>query len=1026
MWAGADRHAELAAELDEWLEDLWWRHTGSQVVLVQVPSGWGRTTILDQFEMGIASREEVPVTIAIRVNGEDLPGEVGLQARAVRDLLAPAIERHRAAELLGGDRAGGAVQLGLGAAGLLFSGLTAGVSFLVAGLAVGAAGKAWDESPAGQDGALARAARAVAAVSVQAPVVVILDDADKVDQALAVLLIENLAARHNGQVLVVATMDPGSGLAQELVDRSRFGLTEELVHAAEADPDMGYESRLELARQLCPYLLDAAVRRVASRTATFAEVFSVATAPRLAALSEEPGVGEGEMLAVVDATVNGRLARPAPSQEAAVLAWVGGLAHARQVDRALDILGAARADNDPDVRRWVGVARLADPASPRVAELATVELSPGQRRGMAAALLEEALGITSDTGCGLVERAAALLAAYRVRDDLASRDRLPRAQRELAAALESLGDYTTASDVAATALGEWPPGAGGSDDLDVLQATVLRLSRLAPQASVGLLAEQLITDAIEGGAVPGLEARVWAAAALLDTPGQREAALDLTGRVMTDLDARPDLGEAGDRWRLLLAHRTARAGHPGLAGQLLAPLLISDDPDWHRAAHAILDAGDGPRADIRLQNILLADELAALAAGADDDRLRLHYALAANYAILGYYHQALEHGKHELQLRTHVQGPGNPDTLTARFNVMNWTGCSGDAGEALRLAEDLLPDQERLGGPHHPNTLVTRAAIARWTGQSGDAARALALYQDLLPDQVRVLGPDHPHTLTTRAEIACWTGRSGDAAAALALYRDLLPDQIRILGPDHPDTLTTRANIARFVGECGDAARALALYQDLLPERIRVLGPDHPRTLTTRAEIAYLTGQCGDAAAALALYRDLLPDQIRVLGPDHPDTLTARAGMARWTGRHGDAAAALALYRDLLPERVRVLGRDHPDTLSTRGWIAYWTGLRGDLARGLALYQDLLPDQERVLGPDHPITLTARGWIAYWTGLRGDLARGLALYQELLGDQIRVLGPAHLSTLTARDQIARLTGEKARQIPDDQEHANDR
>ena len=171
--------------------------------------------------------------------------------------------------------------MGIGVGGLFVSGLAAAVGFLVAGVAVGAVGKAWDDSPAGQDGALARTARAVAETSVQVPAVVIVDDADCVDENLAVTLIENLAARHDGHVLVVAAVDPGSSLQRALVSRARQGITEGLVHVADADPDMGYESRTDLVRELCPQLPDAAVRRIGRATATFAEVFAVASAPRL-------------------------------------------------------------------------------------------------------------------------------------------------------------------------------------------------------------------------------------------------------------------------------------------------------------------------------------------------------------------------------------------------------------------------------------------------------------------------------------------------------------------------------------------------------------------------------------------------------------------------------------------------------------------------------------------------------------------------------------------------------------------------
>jgi hypothetical protein len=64
---------------------------------------------------------------------------------------------------------------------------------------------------------------------------------------------------------------------------------------------------------------------------------------------------------------------------------------------------------------------------------------------------------------------------------------------------------------------------------------VIRLSRIIPQAPPGLLAGQLIAEAAAGGAAAGLEARIWAATVLLDTPGQREAAVNLVSRARNSL-----------------------------------------------------------------------------------------------------------------------------------------------------------------------------------------------------------------------------------------------------------------------------------------------------------------------------------------------------------------------------------------------------------------------------------------------------------------------------------------------------------
>ena len=42
-WWGPGWHAALMAELAEWWEDLWQARTGSRVLLVKVPPGWGVT-----------------------------------------------------------------------------------------------------------------------------------------------------------------------------------------------------------------------------------------------------------------------------------------------------------------------------------------------------------------------------------------------------------------------------------------------------------------------------------------------------------------------------------------------------------------------------------------------------------------------------------------------------------------------------------------------------------------------------------------------------------------------------------------------------------------------------------------------------------------------------------------------------------------------------------------------------------------------------------------------------------------------
>ena len=54
------RHAAVAGELVEWWEDVCLRGIGSRVVLVAVPTGWGRSTVLDHVEE-VTGRDDAPV-----------------------------------------------------------------------------------------------------------------------------------------------------------------------------------------------------------------------------------------------------------------------------------------------------------------------------------------------------------------------------------------------------------------------------------------------------------------------------------------------------------------------------------------------------------------------------------------------------------------------------------------------------------------------------------------------------------------------------------------------------------------------------------------------------------------------------------------------------------------------------------------------------------------------------------------------------------------------------------------------------
>jgi hypothetical protein len=875
MVGTADRHRAALDELVGWWQNLSRRKISSRTVLVPVPPRWGRTHLLHEFAARV--EDDQPVSIVVRVPGAALPDGLGLQALELRKLFKEARVEHRIAELLGVDRLGGVTQFALNVAGLFMSPLATLVGLLLAGVGVGAAGKVWDDSLAGQEGMVAKLARAVAAVSVSVPVVVIIDDADQLELNVAVVLVENLIGRVDGQVLVVAAVNPGGELMSALTSRAAFGLTEGRVQTVDTDPAMDYQARVDLAAELCPELPAAAIRRIGQRTQTFAEVFAVAAAGRLAEVDAYEN--EAATVKVVDEVIDAQVNRAPPSRLAVVLAWAGGVLHARQAERAVKVLGEEGRDDDSDVIRFESLIRLADPSSPRLAEQVRI-LTASQRHRMAKILLDTALEIGEDPRAGLVDKVVAWQVAHRVRTDLPDRAQLLGVQGQLVHGLENLDDPTAAYQVAKTALAEYVangPGRRQTPDHDDLSAALLRLARTQQASQTDPLVDATIDAVAAGGTAVRLEARIWAAIDLLGQPDQRGRALKLTDQITTELGQRNDLGAVGSRWRLQLAFHTGRAGYPSAAQNLLAPLLNEPgSPEDEDAARAVLYAIGGPRADTRLQIVGLEAELAALPPDADDDRLRVHHALAADYGNLGDYRRALQHSQQELLLRSRIQGADHRDTLNTRGRITLWTGRSGQSAQALRLAEKLLRDRERVLGRDDPDTLASRHNIASFTAECGNLAKALRLFQEVLRDRERVLGDDHPDTLNTLNNIAGYTGKAGNPAKAVQLHQEVLRRRERVLDRDHPETLQSRNNIAFNTGKAGNPAKALRLLEELLPDLKRVLGPDHPYTLTTRSNIASFTAQSGYPGQALRLYQKLLPDEERVLGRDHPNTLIVR------------------------------------------------------------------------------------------------------------------------------------------------------
>ena len=93
----------------------------------------------------------------------------------------------------------------------------------------------------------------------------------------------------------------------------------------------------------------------------------------------------------------------------------------------------------------------------------------------------------------------------------------------------------------------------------------------------------------------------------------------------------------------------------------------------------------------------------------------------------------------ELEFRHRVQGPEQPQTLTAMSNLGATFDEMGDFAGARKLKEEALATQCRVQGPEQPDTLSSMNNLAETLRKFGDLAGARRLHEENLATRSRVL-----------------------------------------------------------------------------------------------------------------------------------------------------------------------------------------------------------------------------------------------------------------------------------------------
>ena len=159
MGVRSSQQQGLLVELSEWREDICAAGIGSRVALVEVPPGWGTTTVMEDFAVMVAGLDG-PVALSVST-GEVPSAGRAVEAKALSDALLAPLGRSQLANLFGLDTPAGKTGLALGVGGLFVSGMGAQVALLLASLGATAAQMPGIPGRPGNRAVLARASRAM-------------------------------------------------------------------------------------------------------------------------------------------------------------------------------------------------------------------------------------------------------------------------------------------------------------------------------------------------------------------------------------------------------------------------------------------------------------------------------------------------------------------------------------------------------------------------------------------------------------------------------------------------------------------------------------------------------------------------------------------------------------------------------------------------------------------------------------------------------------------------------------------------
>jgi hypothetical protein len=390
-----------------------------------------------------------------------------------------------------------------------------------------------------------------------------------------------------------------------------------------------------------------------------------------------------------------------------------------------------------------------------------------------------------------------------------------------------------------------------------------------------LLAEQHLADTAQ-------LAPLAVAAAQLAVGQRWEAGLltqllaELTRGALNQPAVRAALGELLAAALRRIVDLAVTAGHAGLADLASLALQLAPQP---RQAPLVAEFANFLGGEGREGQAIQVLETTIAAAEGDPavpapDLLAMRWTLAWEVGAKIHGHgdpeRALEIARAVVHDSTIIHGPAHRKTLDATITLARQVGATGYPHQALSIARDVDAAATAAFGSDDETTLSARFEVAEWTRAVDGAAAGAERWAELIRQAEPLEHPGAQYLIAfSLGNLAGCLSEAGDHARAIQASKDAISLARQLFGATHIRVLGMRLGHAHVVGSSGDPRAAADLSGHLAQECADIIGESHLTTLTARYEAAHWTAAAGDHAGAARRYRALLADLAGVLDDDH-------------------------------------------------------------------------------------------------------------------------------------------------------------